>query len=273
MSDFTIYQALRSGGLSDAGACAMMGNMYCESGMRSNNVEDRCALGDFDYTYAVDNGTISRYQWKVDAYGYGLCQWTYPSRKEELYDLAKSKGLSVSDEQLQCEFCITELKRDYPKLYQFLCTTTDISKATEDICTDYERPAINNFSARINAAVKFHAKFLDETVVDEPVANDKVVDQFDIVHPTDRKTYVHLELGDGCVTRGYKPSLAVKAWQNLLVYWGFDIGSCGDDGQFGMDTLAATNAWQKFVKEHGADVEVNGIVDEDDWLAIVEVLT
>ena len=38
-----------------------------------------------------------------------------------------------------------------------------------------------------------------------------------------------------------------------------------------MDTLAATNKWQKFVKEHGANVEINGVVDEDDWKAIVEV--
>ena len=58
MSEQTIYNALRAGGLSPAGACAMMGNMYCESGLRSDNVQDNCAMGDSDYTWNVDNGGI-----------------------------------------------------------------------------------------------------------------------------------------------------------------------------------------------------------------------
>ena len=102
MSEQTIYQALRAGGLSAAGACAMMGNMYCESLLKPNNVEDRCTLGDFDYTNAVDMGTISRYQFKVDAYGYGLCQWTYPSRKADLYDTMPD-CISISAQQMTCQ--------------------------------------------------------------------------------------------------------------------------------------------------------------------------
>lgn len=270
MSEQTIYDALRAGGLSPAGACAMMGNMWAESGLRSDNVEDRCTLGDHDYTYAVDTGTISRYQFKVDAFGYGLAQWTYFSRKEELYDLARAKNVSISNEAMQCELCITELKRDYPNLYQFLCTTDNISKATEDVCSQYERPAVNNFSVRINAAVKFYNQFAvnDNAEYTNP---DDEQPQFDIIYSKDPKTFMHLEFGDGCKTRGHTPHPAVKAWQNLLLCWGFDVGSWGADGEFGDDTLKATREWQKFAKEHSADVEVNSVVDEDDWKAIVEV--
>lgn len=169
MSDLSIYQALRAGGLSPAGACAMMGNMYCESGLKSNNVEDRCTLGDFDYTNAVDMGTISRYQFKVDAFGYGLCQWTYPSRKADLYDYARSQNVSVGDEKMQCDFCIFELQRDYASFYQYLCTTDDLPEATKRICAEYERPAVNNFAARINAAQKFYNQ-LSGTAVEQPAS-------------------------------------------------------------------------------------------------------
>lgn len=270
MSELTIYKELRSGGLSAAGACAMLGNMYCESGLKANNVEDRCTLGDWDYTNAVDMGTISRYQWKVDAYGYGLCQWTYPSRKEGLYDLAKERGVSVGDEQLQCDFCLIELSNEYNSLYQYLCHTDDIAEAAKRICAEFERPAVNNFAARINAAQKFF-NMLALNDNGEYADTEDEQPQFDIVHPEFPRTFLHLEYGDGCRARGYKPDPAIKAWQNLLLCWGFDIGSCCDDGEFGNDTLNATKEWQKYAKEHGADVEVNGVVDEDDWLAIVEV--
>ena len=163
MSEQTIYQALRAGGLSAAGTCAMMGNMYCESLLKSNIVETRCTLGGFDYTYAVDVGTISRYQFKVDAYGYGLAQWTYPSRKADLYDYARSQNVSIGDEKMQCDFCVFELQRDYAGLYQYLCTTEDLPEATKRICAEYEQPAVNNFADRINAAQRYYNNLADST--------------------------------------------------------------------------------------------------------------
>ena len=108
-------------------------------------------------------------------------------------------------------------------------------------------------------------------VSDVEVQTDKddteEVSQFDIIHPKYRRTYMHLEYGDG---KG-NPLPQVKAWQNLLLCWGFDIGQWGADGEFGTDTLNATRQWQQKALEMGADVEVNGVVDEDDWIAVVEV--
>lgn len=92
-------------------------------------------------------------------------------------------------------------------------------------------------------------------------------EEFDIVHPTFRRTYLHLEYGDG----NGNPLPQVKAWQNLLLCWGYDIGQYGADGEFGLDTDNATRQWQKYVKERGGDVEVNGVVDEDDWIEIINV--
>lgn len=103
----------------------------------------------------------------------------------------------------------------------------------------------------------------------EPAPDFSDVDdeQFDIVHPEHRRTFMHLEYGDG----DGNPSPAVKAWQNLLLCWGYDLGIYGADGEFGFDTENATKQFQKYAQELGSDIEVNGVVDEDDWLAIVEV--
>lgn len=94
----------------------------------------------------------------------------------------------------------------------------------------------------------------------------------DAVHPAVRRSYYHIEYGDGCVGRGYKPQNCIKAWQELLLCWGMNIGSDGVDGQYGEDTMNATKKWQQKVKDIGGDVEVNGIVDEDDWKEIIEVI-
>ena len=53
-----IYLHLLKSGLTSEGACALMGNLNAESGLRANNAENgRTILPDDDYTAAVDNGT------------------------------------------------------------------------------------------------------------------------------------------------------------------------------------------------------------------------
>lgn len=89
----------------------------------------------------------------------------------------------------------------------------------------------------------------------------------DIIHPLHRRACYHLEYGDGLGN----PLPQVKAWQNFLMCWGFDLGKSGADGEFGMLTMIATQKWQEKAKALGADVEVNGIVDSDDWEEIIKV--
>lgn len=154
MSAKTIYTQLVQAGMSPTGAFAMMGNMQAESAMRANNAQDGMTKKtDAEYTAAVDNGT---YPYFVnDAVGYGLCQWTYHTRKAELLSFAKSRGVSIGDESMQVAFAIKELKRDYAKLWKYLTTTTDLQKATSRICKEFERPAVNNITTRYKNAIGF----------------------------------------------------------------------------------------------------------------------
>ena len=106
-----IWNYLKSIGCTNAGAAAMMGNLKAESGLIPNRLEVLCRKrllehtgvnwSDEEYTKAVDDGRITRAQFlnplPNKKYGYGICQWTTTQRKSGLYDLAKSKGVSIGD--------------------------------------------------------------------------------------------------------------------------------------------------------------------------------
>ena len=77
-----IWNYLKGAGLNDFGTAGLMGNLYAESGLIPNNVENlyekRLGVTDASYTAAVDSG---KYQFfSTDKAGYGLAQWTYCSR-------------------------------------------------------------------------------------------------------------------------------------------------------------------------------------------------
>ena len=156
MSELTIYNALINGGLTEEASCAMMGNWYKESFLKSNNVEDTCTMGDVEYTSAVDDGRISVYQFMGDHYGYGLMQWTFSTRKQELWLLAQEKQVSISDEKMQVEFALKELKRDFSGLYGFLCGTKDLYMATYRICYEFENPKVKNVDERYKEAKRYY---------------------------------------------------------------------------------------------------------------------
>ena len=253
MSNKTIYNALRRGGLSHPGACAVMGNMYCESIMKSNIVEKRCPMGDADYTWNVDNGGMSKDQFIHDSYGYGLCQWTYWSRKAELYDLARDKGVSVSDEAMQCELCVKELRRDNGNLYGFLCGNCDLYTATSRVCCEYERPAVNNVQPRFNAAQQFYGEFGDDYIPD-PDEGDDVPDV-----PPDIPADESCEIQVRVLHKGHY-GRDVYLLQRGLEDAGCNLGTYGCDGDFGSCTEAAVKAFQE---ECGIDI--TGIANGDVW--------
>ena len=154
MSIQTIYERLVRAGMSPVGACAMMGNMQAESAMRSNNAQDGFSqFSDEVYTSYADRGLLD---FVNDSIGYGLCQWTYGPRKRKLLDFARSRGVSVGNEDMQVDFCIKELQTEYVSLWKYLTTATGVYEAASRICREYERPAVNNVDVRAAAANEFY---------------------------------------------------------------------------------------------------------------------
>ena len=163
MATLDILTALVKGGMSPVGACAMGGYMMAESGMKANNLQDsyqkKLGYTDDSYTSSVDSGNYTRTQFLADEAGYGICQWTWHTRKAALYDFAKKNGKSIGDEDMQVQFCIAELKTDYPTLWKFLCETHDAYTATERICKEYEQPAVNNIETRYKYARQLYKDY------------------------------------------------------------------------------------------------------------------
>lgn len=143
-----IYDILRAGGLSHAGALGMIGNMMAEAGPSlPSNIAQRgmTKLSDAQYTAAADNGLID---FVHDAVGYGLCQWTYHSRKQGLLNYARQQGVSVGDGVMQVNYALKELREEYGGIYGVLCNSTSIDDCADVVCTQFERPATNNLAAR-----------------------------------------------------------------------------------------------------------------------------
>ena len=98
-NDERIWQFLKSYGLNDYGAAGLMGNLYAESGLNPQNLqntyEKKLGYSDASYTAAVDNGFYSDFV--HDSAGYGLAQWTFWSRKQALLNHCKAAGASIAD--------------------------------------------------------------------------------------------------------------------------------------------------------------------------------
>ena len=170
-----IYKQLRDAGVSEAGALGLMGNWMAESGLEPGRLQ-----GDFTqgrtysraYTDDVASGRISRSQFARDSKGYGLAQWTYYTRKEDLYDYWNGSGKALDDAGMQVSFAVQELstQAEYSGLWSVLKTTEDIWTAADKVCRLYERPYYNNVEARYQYALQLKAE-LDKVGDIFPAAN------------------------------------------------------------------------------------------------------
>lgn len=128
------------------GVAGLMGNLSAESGLEPNNMQDsyESSLGfnDTTYTSAVDSGKYTNFE--NDLVGYGLAQWTYSTRKKNLLNYAKSKGVSIGDLAMQLEFLIKELSESFPTVLSELKSATSVAGASNIVLTKFENPANQN---------------------------------------------------------------------------------------------------------------------------------
>ena len=164
MSAQTIWNFLKKEGFNDYGIAGLMGNLDAESGLRSNNLQDtysrKFGLSDIQYTQKVDNGSYTNFVY--DEAGYGLAQWTYWSRKQNLLNYAKSKNKSISDLEMQLEFLCKELREQYTNsVYNILKIATSVQQASDAVLMNFERPqnAASYKSKRAEMGMVYYNKF------------------------------------------------------------------------------------------------------------------
>lgn len=139
-----IWDFLKTEGFNDFGIAGLMGNLFAESGLRPNNMEDqyqsKLGYNDETYTLAVDNGTYTNFV--KDAVGYGLAQWTYWTRKQNLLNFARKNNKSIGDLDMQLHFLVEELKGSYTNsVYNVLKKATSVLEASNAVLLNFERPA------------------------------------------------------------------------------------------------------------------------------------
>lgn len=119
---------LREKGVDDVQIAAICGNVWGESGYRTNAIE-------YD-----NNGN--------ELYGHGICQWSF-GRWTQLQNWANYKGVDWTDENLQFEFLWAELTGEGEAArftniqinWKAFCDINNVDDATSEFCRQFERPA------------------------------------------------------------------------------------------------------------------------------------
>lgn len=127
------------------GVAAAMGNFQVES----YNVPF-CRQGDvppsqvsIDYTNSVDNGSTSVASFVNNGPGgggYGLAQWTWYTRKQNMIDIAKANGWSIGSIETAMGILSLELTGGYSGVLSAMQSATDLKSASDTWLHNYEAP-------------------------------------------------------------------------------------------------------------------------------------
>lgn len=165
----TIWNFLKSKGLNDFAVAGLMGNLYAESGLRPNNLqntyEKKLGMTDASYTKAMDNGSYDNFV--KDSAGYGLAQWTHYSRKQNLLDYAKAKGVSIGNLQMQLDFLWNEIQK-YKAVMEVLNNASSVREASNIVLLKYEAPADQSEKVQAKRA-DYGQKYFDKYASTIPV--------------------------------------------------------------------------------------------------------
>ena len=204
-----VWWAVQNAGYSKEAAAGVMGNIYAESGFRTNSLESG-----YSYDTIMNNPNL----------GLGLAGWTYQPWKEELINFAKSRGKDWTDEDIQVEFLISGITppsgvagvSGYWMSDREGCTIEAFKNAStpEDaayqFCWVYENPSkmYAHVDTRTSKAREYYNKYKD---YEEPAG--KIVENLDNF----------LFIGDSRYAEGGPLNAAIKSIGNNITIYG--VGS------------------------------------------------
>ena len=129
-------------GVSDKVAAALMGNSFAESRLNEGQVQSTAKDQD-NYQYQLSDGI-----------GYGLFQWTYPSRKNSLIEIARSMNMGINNINTQLETLKNEVlySNDHKDMWIEMNNVDDCNTATKIFFDVFELVRDNTLGDRIYAA-------------------------------------------------------------------------------------------------------------------------
>lgn len=181
MSDYTdyIWAELYNFIGNEYGTAGLIGNLQAESGNIPYRLQGDFTNGYYksiNYTNNVNDGTISRADFISDQQGYGLAQWTFSTRKADLYDMYVNGGYSsIGDVSLGVAFLIHELSTSYTGVLNVLRSATSIAEASNIVLHQFENPQEQGPTVeayRQSLSTDFYNQYADGTLPPIPVPPD-----------------------------------------------------------------------------------------------------
>lgn len=269
-NDKIIWEYLKSKGLSDYGCAGLLGNLYAESALNPQNLQNTynksLGMTDEEYTCAVDNGTYVDFV--NDKAGYGLAQWTYSSRKQNLLNFAQTAGKSIGDLHMQLDFLWKELNNGYRGVLDVLKNATSVLEASNVVLLEFERPANQSESVqkkRAEYGQLYYEKFaIAMKREDMEMSNSPLVD-YTLISPNKTSprnseidtVTIHCVVGQ-CSVESLGNHFSNPARQASSNY------GVGKDGRIGMYVEEKDRAWcSGGYDKNGNPIRVNGISGSD----------
>lgn len=263
-----IWDYFKNKGFTDCGVAGLMGNLYAESGLNPQNLqnsyEKKLGLKDELYTMKVDNGSYKNFV--RDGAGYGLAQWTYWTRKQNLLTYANHKDKSIGDLQLQLDFLYKELSESFGAVLKVLKSAKTVLEASNTVLFKFERPANQNLEVQTKRAEysqAYYDKYAGKVEDDMGFSNSKLVTYTNICnnktsprrHEIDTIT-IHCIVGQWTAKQGCDYFASVDGSSANYVV--------GKDGSIGLCVDEKDRAWTSGgTDRYGNPIRVNGISGSD----------
>lgn len=177
-----IWDGLKAEFNNEIGVAGLMGNLLAESGLIPYRVQGDFSSGytySIAYTNDVDSGAISEYDFVhngPNGSGYGLAQWTYYTRKQNLYNMKIAMNVSIGSVDLAISYLIQELNTSYHSVYDAILNGTTIREVSDTVLFDFESPADQSEPVQIYRA-SLGQDIYDEyhgTIPPEPPVSNKM---------------------------------------------------------------------------------------------------
>ena len=158
-----IWKYFKSKGWSDQAIAGLLGNMYKESRLSSLRLQ-----GDLSQDLAKSKVYTEKADKDLNFFkhgiGYGLCQWTYGVRKENLWKFCHDKGVSVGDTNMQIAFVDYEINNGgmSKRFRDKLMHSNDVNMATAIILKVYEKPARMDDPAELQERARYAHEWYDK---------------------------------------------------------------------------------------------------------------
>lgn len=254
-----VWNFLKDKGFTDEAAAGVMGNWLWESGGGVECNPRICQDGNEYDEYPpelIDDGSI----------GYGIAQWTYPSRCHGLVEYAKSMNLKSGDLEAQLGWFWEEASTRYEGVLA-LMSSTDIEYVCSEFQLIYENAGVPAMGHRLEAAQSAYSTFHGKSGASAGKAPTGGCTSLSVAASSEQQEAVKAALSKvGCPYQG--SAAGPDSFDcSGLVYWAFT--------QAGYDVprVTADGYWRLCQRISRSDLQPGDLVFWDDgWVNAGETM-